>query len=331
VHLEAIIVDVSTNKSADLGVNWAVFSNEDGTNVPAGGFISPIAGTSIVNLAQAIANPASATAPTGATIGIGRLRDNGINFGAMIRALRTDDNVNVIATPSTTTLDNQEAELKVAQEVPFITGQYTNSTTTSSGTVNPFTTVQRQEVGTILKITPKINDGTAVVLKIELESSELSGQSGDANSLITNKRTINTNVLIKDGGTLVLGGLIQDSSTNSEQRVPLLGRIPLVGELFRTRATKRNKSNLMVFIQPRILRDDAQAAFETDAKYNFMREQQQRNNRETTLVPLLPFEKPPAMPPLVQPAAGAPEAPGAAEATTTAAPAENARPEDTPR
>jgi general secretion pathway protein D len=297
VHLEAIIVDVSTNKSADLGVNWAVFSNEDGTNVPAGGFISPIAGTSIVNLAQAIANPASATAPTGATIGIGRLRDNGINFGAMIRALRTDDNVNVIATPSTTTLDNQEAELKVAQEVPFITGQYTNSTTTSSGTVNPFTTVQRQEVGTILKITPKINDGTAVVLKIELESSELSGQSGDANSLITNKRTINTNVMIEDGGIIVLGGLIRDSSRRGESRVPFLGRIPLIGEAFKTRSGKRDKTNLMVFIRPQILRDGLQTAITTNGKYNAIRDEQRRQGPRNEILPLLPFEKRPELPP----------------------------------
>ena len=129
----------------------------------------------------------------------------------MLRAIQGDSNTNVIATPSAVTMDNQEAELKVAQEVPFITGSFTNTGNTGNdGDVNPFTTVQRQEVGTILKITPQVNGGGALVqLKIELESSSLAGDSGDANSLITNKRTINTNVLIEDGGIVVLGGLIQ--------------------------------------------------------------------------------------------------------------------------
>ncbi|HEV7631867.1 MAG TPA: type II secretion system secretin GspD [Steroidobacteraceae bacterium] len=298
VLVEAIIVDVNTNKSADLGVNWAVFSNEDGTNVPAAGFIAPVAGTSIVNLAQSIASPATATAPTGATIGIGRLRDNGISFGAMIRALRADDNTNVIATPSTTTMDNQEAELKVAQEVPFITGQYTNTGSTNNGQVNPFTTVQRQEVGTILKITPQINgiNSDAMMLKIELESSELTGQVGDSGSRITDKRSIKTTVLIEDGGVVVIGGLIRDSKSGGETRVPFLGRIPLIGEAFKVRNGKREKKNLMVFIRPKILSDGMQTAIETNAKYNFIREEQRKQGLQKELIPLLPFDKPPSLP-----------------------------------
>ncbi|MEO7774865.1 MAG: type II secretion system secretin GspD [Steroidobacteraceae bacterium] len=298
VLVEAIIVDVSTNKSADLGVNWAVFSNEAGTNVPVGGFIQPIAGSSIVNLAQTIANPTGATPPSGATIGIGRLRDSGVNFGAMIRALRTDDNVNVIATPTATMMDNQEAILKVAQEVPFITGQYTNGGTTgSTGSVNPFTTIQREEVGTILKITPQINGGDAMMLKIELESSELAGSQGDANSLITNKRTINTTVLIEDGGVIVLGGLIRDSKNTGETRVPYLGRIPLIGEAFKVRSGKRNKSNLMVFIRPKILNDGIQTSIETNAKYNSIRNEQRLQGPNGELLPLFPFDQKPLLPP----------------------------------
>jgi general secretion pathway protein D len=298
VLVEAIIVDVSTNKSADLGVNWAVFSREQGTNVPAGGFISPVAGTSIVNLAAGIVKQDPALAPIGATFGIGRLRDTGVSFAAMIRALRTDDNTNVIATPSATTLDNQETEIKVAQEVPFITGQY-SSTGTGNGNnqVNPFTTVQRQEVGTILKLTPKINDGSAVVLKIELESSELSGQAGDANSLITNKRTINTSVMIEDGGVIVLGGLIKDSSRRGESRVPFLGRIPILGEAFKTRSGKRDKTNLMVFIRPTILRDGMQTSIATNRKYNAIRDEQIKQGPHNEVIPLLPFETRPQLPP----------------------------------
>jgi general secretion pathway protein D len=178
-----------------------MYSKEGGTEVPAGSFISPVGRAnnnpvSIVDLANTIRNPAAATTiPLGATFGVGQLMDNGLNFAAMIRALRSNANTNVIATPSATTMDNQEAELKVAQEVPFITGQYTTTGggTTGGGTQpNPFTTVEREEVGLILKITPQINGGDAMMLKIELESSELSGTTGDAGSLITNKRTIKT-------------------------------------------------------------------------------------------------------------------------------------------
>lgn len=299
VLVEAIVVDVSTKKSADLGVNWAVFSNEEGTNVPAGGFITPVGGASIVDLARGISDPSTVTsAPTGATFGIGRLRDGGLNFAAMIRALRSDDNTNVIATPSATMLDNQETELKVAQEVPFLTGQYTNGTTSgTNNTVNPFSTIQRQEVGTILKVTPKINEGSAVVMKIELESSELSSQRGDANSLITNKRKINTSVMIEDGGVIVLGGLIRDSSVRGEVRVPFLGRIPVLGELFKARSGTRDKSNLMVFIRPKILRDQITTSTETNRKYNAIRDEQMRQGPKNEVIPLLPFDQRPELPP----------------------------------
>ena len=306
VQVEAIVVDVSTNNSADLGVNWAMYSNENGTQVPAGSFITPVGQAnnnpvSIVDLAKAIKDPASATTvPQGATFAVGRLVDSGLNFAAMIRALRSDANTNVIATPSVTTPDNQEAELKVAQEVPFITGQY--ASTGGNSQLNPFTTIQREEVGLILKVTPQINGGDAMMLKIELESSELSGQSGDAGSLITNKRSIKTNVLIEDGGTVVIGGLIRDAKTEGESRVPFLGRIPLIGEAFRVRSGKREKTNLMVFIRPKILADGVQSAIETNAKYNSMRDLQQRmgQRQDRELIELIPGANPllPPAPPI---------------------------------
>ncbi len=219
----------------------------------------------------------------------------------MLRAIQGDSNTNIIATPSTVTMDNQEAELKVAQEVPFVTGSYSNTGNTgNNGEVNPFTTVQRQEVGTILKITPQINaEGALVQLKIELESSSLTGDSGDANSLITNKRTISTNVLIEDGGIVVLGGLIQDSDIRGEQRVPYLGRIPVLGALFKTRSRQTDKTNLMVFIRPKILRDGVATAVETNAKYNYIRDEQRAAGRpKSEVLPLLPYSKEPRLPPL---------------------------------
>src|SRR6059058_2032261 len=154
-----------------------------------------VGGTSIVDLAGAIQNPANVSTALlqGTTIGIGRVAGTGVNFAAMVRAIRGDTNTNVVATPSAVTMDNQEAELKVAQEVPFVTGQFTNTTAVTGGSVNPFQTIQRQEVGTILKVTPTISaEGTSVMLKISIESSSIGQKPAGAVDLVTNKRTITT-------------------------------------------------------------------------------------------------------------------------------------------
>lgn len=287
VIVEAIIVEVSADKSAELGVNWLI----DGSNADnaVGGFIEPVGGVSIVDLARAATDPTTLTSvPRGTTVGVGRLGSGGVDFAAVLRALRGDSTTNIIATPSIVTMDNQEAEIKVAQEVPFVTGQYTSTGGTTGNNLNPFQTIQRQEVGTILKITPQINEGDSVMLKIEQESSSIAATSSGAVDLVTNKRTISTHVLIEDGGTVVLGGLIQDSQTGGEQRVPFLGRIPVVGEAFKSRSAKKTKTNLMVFIQPRILRDGLDAAFETNQKYNYMRDQQRKLGPQREVLPLLP-------------------------------------------
>ena len=304
VLVEAIIVEVSENKSAELGVNWAVWSEEDGTRIPIGGFLNPVGGLSLIDLARLVDNPASsATAAqalgTGTTFGIGRISTTGVNFAAMLRAIRGDSNSNVLATPSAITMDNQEAELKVAQEVPFLTGSFTNTGGNNNGNVNPFQTIQREEVGTILKLTPQINEGgSSVMLKIELESSSLAPSVTGAADLITNKRTISTNVLIEDSGVVVLGGLISDEAGKTEQRVPFLGRIPILGLAFKTRSATSRKNNLMIFIRPTILRDGVQAAVATDSKYNYMRQQQEKYNQGyNDLLPLLPGVKKPKLPP----------------------------------
>ncbi len=329
VHVEAIVVEVSADKSAELGVNWLV--NGASSDKAAGGFVEPVGSVSIIDLARAVDNPASlTTVPRGTTIGIGRLGSAaGVDFAAVIRALRGDSTTNIIAQPSLTVLDNQEAQIKVTQEVPFVTGQFTNTGGNNNGSVNPFQTIQRQEVGTILKITPQINVGDSVTLKIEQESSSLAGTAAGAVDLITNKRTINTTIIIEDGGTVVLGGLISDTQTNGEQRVPLLGRIPIIGEAFRTRSAKKNKTNLLVFIQPRILRDGTDTAIETNQKYNYIREQQQQLSPRGEMLPLLPGNKTKVLPPLPEPAprpvptpkpdpaAAPPSAPKAAPAATT--------------
>jgi general secretion pathway protein D len=316
VLVEAIIVDVNLTKSAELGVNWAAYSQKDDTRIPAGAFISPVGGVNLVDLAKEVDSPGSSGKDlSGTTIGIGRIASNGLSFAAMLRALRSDSNSNIIATPTTVTMDNQEAQIKVAQEVPFITGSFTN-TGTSGGSTNPFTTIQRQEVGTILKLTPQINEGSTVALKIELESSNVLPSSAVPNAVdvTTSKRTISTNVLIEDGGTIVLGGLIQDNYSRSESRVPFLGRIPIIGLAFKTRSGSAGKTNLMVFIRPRILRDGMQTATETASKYQSIREEQKKVG-QPELLPVLPGVKAPILPPIAPPKDPQEDTQGAAPTT----------------
>jgi general secretion pathway protein D len=298
VLVEAIIADVDVSKDAELGVNWAAFGQ--GSNVPAAGFVSPVGGSSIVDLAQAIENPANVSSAllNGTTLGVGRIGSGAVDFAAVLRAIQTDTHTNIISTPSAVTMDDQEAELKVAQEVPFVTGQFTSTGSASNGAVNPFQTIQNQEVGTILKVTPTISaEGTAVMMKLSIESSNLAPTSTSTTNPTTNKRTVTTNVLVEDGGVVVLGGLIQETNTKTESKVPVLGSIPIIGLAFKTRSNTVEKNNLMIFLRPKILRDQAQAAYETDLKYNYMQDQQKTfDHRE--IPPLIIGEHQPRLPPL---------------------------------
>lgn len=301
VRVEAIIVELQTNKLAELGVNWAVGNtSSSNSTVPIGLFNQPIANASIGSLASVLQDPsnlANIGIPSGLTLGAGRFPDNGTNIAVLLRALRTDASTNILQTPSIITLDNEEAEIKVAQEIPVVTGQYTNTGGNNNGSVNPFQTIQRQEVGEILKITPQINEGDSVMLKIEQESSGVAQSSvTGAVDLVTNKRTITTKVLVEDGGIIVLGGLISDTAREGQSRVPVLGAIPIIGELFKTRNGATDKRNLMVFIRPTILRDGVDAAVETNAKYNLIRNKQLE--RRDGKVTLLPGSRQPVLPPI---------------------------------
>ena len=317
VLIEAMLVEVSTDASRDLGVNWIVDGSSD--NFLVGLFNQAIGGVSLADVAagyDAITNPpadggnglAGVTAPGGFTLGAGRRQDSGTNFAAILRALASNGDTNVVSMPSVITLDNEEAQIKVAQEVPFVTGSYTNAGQ-NAGAVNPFQTIQREEVGNILKITPQITDEDTVLLKIEQESSGIAAAASQvsSNDLVTNKRTISTRVLVDDGGMIVLGGLIEDRLTESESKVPLLGSIPLLGELFRTRSVQKTKSNLMVFIRPRIIRNAEQAAIETNTKYNYIRNLQL--NRNDGKVQLMPSSRQPTLPELDTSTVVTPEAP----------------------
>jgi len=316
VLIEAMLVEVAADASRDLGVNWVVDGSDD--NFLVGLFNQPIGGVSLADILRGVDDPSTITqAPNGFTMGAGRYQDSGTNFAAILRALSGNGDTNVVSMPSVITLDNEEAQIKVAQEVPFITGSYANTGSTVPG-VNPFTTVERKEVGNILKITPQITDEDTILLKIEQEASGIAAAAQQVSStdLVTNKRTITTRVLVDDGGMIVLGGLIEDRLTENEQRVPLLGSIPVLGELFKTRSIQKTKTNLMVFIRPRVIRDAEQAAIATNAKYNYIRDLQL--NRNNGKVKLMPGTRQPTLPELEGPTAPATPVPGMDTADGTA-------------
>ncbi|MFQ5634834.1 MAG: type II secretion system secretin GspD [Gammaproteobacteria bacterium] len=288
VLLETIIVEVSAEKAADLGVTWAVGDADLDNAVGATRFdgltgVSGLAGAVIAD------DPSAVSLGSGLSLGLGRLSDSGLSFVALIEALEADTNTNIMGTPVLTTLDNEEAEIRVGQEVPFVTGSFTNTGATGGSAVNPFQTVEREQVGMTLKLTPQINEGDAVRLKIEQELSSVS-ESTQAVDLITNNRNINTAVIVEDRGILVLGGLIREDVNEKEQRVPLLGSIPLLGALFRSTSTQKVKTNLMFFIKPTILRDERQIALETGAKYNLIRDLQLDQESDMKVLPDLDTE-----------------------------------------
>lgn len=297
VLVEAIIVEVIADKTAELGVTWAL-RDEDGSNTPIAATNFPDSGAGVIQLAGAAAGGATgdvgALIGEGITVGVGRISDTGISFAAILRALQGDADTNIISTPSIVTTDNEEASLNVGQEVPFVTGSFSNTGSTG-GAVNPFQTINREQVGVKLTITPQINEGDSLLLKISQEISNIAQSAAGAVDLITNERIIETTVIVDDGQILVLGGLLEDVLRESDQRVPILGSIPVLGALFRTRKTDKVKTNLLVFIRPRILRDSAAVSLETNKKYNYIREVLQQSEGEG--IQLMPKEDHFALPP----------------------------------
>ncbi|MCY3730771.1 MAG: type II secretion system secretin GspD, partial [Rhodospirillaceae bacterium] len=304
VQVDAIIVEMSESRANELGVTWAI-QGADGDPAALTNFPSTAAGVAQLGAAvSASETPNASLLPEGLLTAVGRIRDDGTSWAAVLTALAGDASTNIIATPTIVTLDNEQAEINVGQQVPFLTGQFTN-TGAATGAVNPFQTIQREDVGTRLAITPQINEGSGVKLLIEQEQSSISRgvQGAGAVDLITNRRTITTSVFVEDGHILVLGGLIDDQLRSGEDRVPVLGRIPGIGALFRSQSTELVKVNLMVFIRPTILRDSVQAAFQTNAKYRYLRDLQLQqaerpvplmNDEQRPTLPELPAEQPQA-------------------------------------
>jgi general secretion pathway protein D len=303
VLIEAVIAEVADQTASELGVQWQLPLGNSGRHVVGGtNFTGTSPGNNILTAAQnplGVGNGFNLGYIDG-TVQVGR--NTIFQLGALVSALRGDGKSNILSTPSVLTLDNQEAEIKVAQEVPFLTGQYTTGAlgtaatggSTNTGVTNPFQTIERKDVGLVLKVKPQINVGDSVRLDIHQEVSSIAPTVSGAVDLVTNKRELTTSVLVKDDSLLVLGGLIDNQAKDNVQKVPALGDIPLIGNLFRYRTNDRTKKDLMVFLHPKILRDAATEAAVSSEKYNYMRTEQLQMRQQDW--PITPRSERPMLP-----------------------------------
>lgn len=273
VHVETIIAEVSEDTAAELGIQWAVDGSVSG-NGPVGlTNFTQSPGSNLGGIGGQLVSGGVPSLDPGLTLGFGLFNSSSMNFAALVRALKGDGTTNILSTPTLVTMDNEEAEIVVGQTVPFLTGSYSNTSGGSTPT-NPFQTITRENVGITLKIKPQINEGDAVKLDIEQTVDSLAATPAGAADLTTNTRSIKTSVIVNDGQTMVLGGLLDDKANESVQKVPLLGDIPLLGWLFKYKTTSNKKANLMVFMRPTIIRDAAMAAQLTRSKYTTLRDSQ---------------------------------------------------------
>jgi general secretion pathway protein D len=263
---------VSAEKAAELGVQWLGLSG-DGTSAyrVGGGTAFSTAGNNIINQAIASSSTGTPLAPgNGLTLGVFRQIGGRLGLGALARALENDVNANILSIPNLVTLDNEEARIIVGQNVPFITGQYTTQASGGAAGVNPFQTIERRDVGLSLRVRPQISEGGTIKLAIYQETSSIR-DTANAAGIITNKRSIESNVLVDDGQIIVLGGLIQDELQNGNEKVPGLGDIPVIGNLFKYQTRRNTKTNLMVFLRPTVIRTGEQSASVLADRYDFIR------------------------------------------------------------
>ncbi len=290
VFVETIIAEVSVNKEAEIGVDWnSNRRTSSGGDLSANtGFSDTSGGFQVGFVDRLFTNLAGTVVP---------------NLNVVLSALRGDSNTNIISTPNLLTLDNESAEIVVGQEVPFVTGNFTSNASTTSttndgdnnagttGVVNPFQTIERKNVGLTLRVTPQINDGDTIRLEVEQEVSSVSPTTVQgASDLITDTRTINATVQVDDEQIIVLGGLIRDDSVDTHQWVPVLGKIPVIGALFRKKRKTAVKTNLMVFLRPKIIRTPDDLALLTEDRYEFIRNEEAESQPDTRR--LLPGDPP---------------------------------------
>ncbi len=312
VFVEAIIAEVSVDQQEDLGITWRAgieAPTVGGTPASADGATPAVPGTP-----NARVNTVGRRAGTGTSQFTGPLQTGGFTYSLLdfgrynldvtLNALRTDANSNILSTPTILTLDNEEAEIVVGQEVPFVTGQFNNglnNSTTTDGTGNQtvntgsgFQTIERRDVGIVLRITPQISEGDTVQLDVfqEISDIDMTQVGGQASDIVTNRRSIDATVQVDDGQVIALGGLIQDDRSNSQTSIPFLGRLPLVGALFRTRAEDSRKTNVVVFLKPTIIRTPDDLLEISRVKYNDVRRDTLRYRNETDDIVLADVEPP---------------------------------------
>jgi len=272
VFVESLIAEVSADKAAEFGVQWMSGTGTNGSLVGLLGTNFAVGGTNLLTLAAGAAS-GNYTASTGLNLAVGAQRNGALALGALARFLQSNGDANVLSTPNLLTLDNEEAKIVIGQNVPFVTGSYAAA---AAGTTNPFTTIERKDVGLTLRVRPQISENGTIKMQVYQEVSNVDAKSiGSKDGLITNKRSIETNVLVDDGAIVVLGGLLQDDTSTSQEKVPGLGDIPLFGNLFKSEVRSRKKTNLMVFLRPVVVRDGAAADALSMGRYEQMRLQQQ--------------------------------------------------------
>lgn len=327
VYVEALITEVSTEKAAEIGIQWQ--AGKLGSTSVFGGTSFNSGGNNILSLAGSLATASSTTVPGnglnlllgGGTITVGGREIANLNM--LARFLESDSKANILSTPNLITLDNEEAKIVVGRNVPFVTGTY--ATTGTTATANPFTTVERRDVGLTLKVKPQISEGGTVRLQIYQEaSSVIESTATSSTGPSTTKRSIESTVLVDDGSMIALGGLVEDSYSGGVEKVPVLGDIPYLGQFFRYDGRKRAKTNLIVFLRPVILRDAASLKDISADRYSYVIGQQQANDRAEALMrgePNPPQLPPPGSPPPAVPY-NRPLTPPASSDAPTPAPAQ---------
>lgn len=297
VYVESLIAEVNADKAAQFGIQWqSALGNSGDANIGLLGtnFTAATAGANIISLALGAAT--GAVVPGGGlNVGVAHKTNGVYVLGALARFLQTNGDGNILSTPNLLTLDNEEAKIVIGQNVPFVTGQYTNAATGSANTVNPFQTIERKDVGLTLRVKPQISENGTVKLTIFQEVSSVQASSiNSASGLITNKRSIESNVLVNDGSVVVLGGLLSDEYSGNQEKVPGLGDVPLLGYLFKADSRTRKKTNLMVFLRPVVVRDAAAAELYSNDRYEMMRGVQQ--SAQPAPNAMLPVNEAPVLP-----------------------------------
>jgi general secretion pathway protein D len=285
VYVESLIAEVNADRAADFGIQWQGPIGKAGDS--AIGLLGTNFGAAGKNIIALAAGAATGTVPgAGLNIGVATQNNGVYTLGFLARFLESNGDGNILSTPNLLTLDNEEAKIVIGQNVPFLTGQYTNASSGgSTGSVNPFQTIERKDVGLTLKVKPQISENGTVRLAIFQEVSSVDPASvNSASGLITNKRSFESNVLVDDGSIVVLGGLLQDTYSNTKDRVPGLADIPFLGALFRSESRTRKKTNLMVFLRPVVIRDASGSDTLSSSRYEQMRGLQQDSQPEPSSV-----------------------------------------------